>query len=84
LTFLTTISIFLILEINSFNKDDDGMILLRGGKFRMGTDHSDGRDGERPSKEASVGPFKIDATEVSNSQFNEFIQQQKPPYQTEA
>jgi formylglycine-generating enzyme required for sulfatase activity len=51
------------------------MVSLPGGKFRMGTPDSerDGHFADAPDHEAEVGPFRIDATEVTNAHFAEFV-----------
>ena len=53
----------------------DGMIKLDGGSFRMGTDYPDAwfQDGEGPIREATVGPFWVDACAVTNKQFQDFV-----------
>lgn len=48
----------------------------------MGTNSADGRDGESPTKEVTVDPFRIDKYPVTNSDFREFVRAQK--YKTEA
>eukprot|EP01101_Sappina_pedata_P000591 TRINITY_DN10791_c0_g1_i1.p1 TRINITY_DN10791_c0_g1~~TRINITY_DN10791_c0_g1_i1.p1 ORF type:complete len:332 (-),score=46.71 TRINITY_DN10791_c0_g1_i1:36-1031(-) len=53
------------------------VIYLDGGSFRMGTDHADGREGERPSRKVHVGPFGIDTYEVTNHQFRQFVKATK-------
>ncbi len=52
----------------------NGMIRLPGGKFLMGTDDKEGfpADGEGPVREITLNAFYIDATTVTNEQFNEF------------
>ncbi|KAL4608414.1 sulfatase-modifying factor 2 isoform X2 [Arapaima gigas] len=62
--------------------DDDGMVRVPGGAFRMGTNAPDGRDGESPERDVSVAPFSIDIHPVTNRQFREFVRAQK--YKTEA
>src|SRR5689334_3029291 len=55
---------------------DDGMILLPGGTFAMGTDDRGGyaADGEGPIRKIRVSPFWIDRTAVSNGQFAAFVE----------
>ena len=50
-------------------------IHLYGGTFRMGTDAAEGfpADGEGPSREVAVTPFRIAPTTVTNAQFSEFV-----------
>ncbi|KAM5131167.1 inactive C-alpha-formylglycine-generating enzyme 2 isoform 2-T2 [Callospermophilus lateralis] len=58
------------------------MVQLPGGKFLMGTDAPDGRDGEGPIREVTVKPFAIDIFPVTNQDFREFVREKK--YRTEA
>lgn len=48
----------------------------------MGTSAADGKDGESPTKEVKIKPFKIDKCPVTNADFREFVRDQK--YKTEA
>ncbi len=48
------------------------MVDLPGGNYRMGNDLSPHHD-ERPAHAVSVGPFAMDAHEVTNQQFGEFV-----------
>jgi formylglycine-generating enzyme required for sulfatase activity len=48
-----------------------GMEWLAGGTFRMGSDRH--YPEEAPAHEATVGPFWIDRTPVTNQQFGEFV-----------
>lgn len=45
------------------------MVDIPGGKMLMGTIAADGKDGEYPTKEVDVQPFKIDKCPVTNSEF---------------
>ncbi|XP_026982061.1 inactive C-alpha-formylglycine-generating enzyme 2 isoform X5 [Sagmatias obliquidens] len=58
------------------------MVQLPGGRFQMGTNSPDGRDGEGPVREVMVKPFAIDIFPVTNKDFREFVREKK--YQTEA
>jgi sulfatase modifying factor 1 len=53
----------------------DGMKLIPGGEFVMGTDGAYGfaADGEGPAHPVALAPFHIDATCVTNEQFNTFV-----------
>ncbi|GAA2341411.1 formylglycine-generating enzyme family protein [Saccharopolyspora halophila] len=53
----------------------DGMLVLPGGKFRMGTEDADGfpGDAEGPIREVEVAPFAIDPYAVTNARFAEFV-----------
>jgi formylglycine-generating enzyme required for sulfatase activity len=53
----------------------EGMVLLPGGTFLMGTNSREGypADGEGPVRMVHLYPFWIDATTVSNWQFAQFV-----------
>jgi formylglycine-generating enzyme required for sulfatase activity len=55
---------------------DDGMVLLPGGQFLMGTDDREGyaADGEGPVRKIRLSPFWIDRAAVSNAQFARFVE----------
>lgn len=56
------------------NSAPSGMVLLRGGSFRMGSDDSDyPPDGEGPVRPVEVSRFWMDATAVSNDSFGQFV-----------
>jgi serine/threonine-protein kinase len=48
-----------------------GMISVPGGEFMMG--RKDGNDYEKPVHPENVAPFYLDATEVTNEQYQQFI-----------
>ena len=54
----------------------DGMVLLSGATFRMGSDDlwTYAEDGEGPVHDVTVSSFRIEATAVSNAQFAEFVE----------
>jgi len=62
----------------------EGMRLIPGGSFTMGNERDYGfaADGEGPAHVVSVAPFWIDATTVTNEQFNGFVN--ATGYKTEA
>lgn len=62
----------------------EGMLVLPGGTFRMGTEDADGfpGDDEGPIREVEVGAFAIDPHAVSNARFAEFVD--ATGYRTEA
>lgn len=53
----------------------DGLVLLPGGQFLMGTDDPIGypADGEGPIREITLRPFMIDPYAVTNDLFAEFV-----------
>jgi formylglycine-generating enzyme required for sulfatase activity len=51
----------------------DGMIWIEGGEFTRGATDERGRKDELPAHKAKVDGFWIDATEVTNRQFAEFV-----------
>lgn len=50
-----------------------GMVWIPGGEFRMGSDEKDARTDERPIHSIAVDGFWMDATEVTNKHFLEFV-----------
>ena len=66
------------------SRPPDGMTLIPGGAFLMGTDDSEGfpADGEGPIREVSVSPFYMDEIAVTNAQFGAFVRSTR--YVTEA
>ena len=66
------------------NGSVDGMALIPGGEFLMGTDDRDGfaADGEGPVRSVRVNPFYMDACAVTNQQFERFARE--TGYKTEA
>uniref|UniRef100_A0A2I3M5U0 Sulfatase-modifying factor enzyme-like domain-containing protein n=1 Tax=Papio anubis TaxID=9555 RepID=A0A2I3M5U0_PAPAN len=64
------------------NGQATSMVQLPGGRFLMGTNSPDSRDGEGPVREATVKPFAIDIFPVTNKDFRDFVREKK--YRTEA
>jgi sulfatase modifying factor 1 len=54
----------------------EGMALLPGGEFLMGTDSREGypADGEGPVRRVRLDPFWIDTLAVSNARFADFVE----------
>jgi sulfatase modifying factor 1 len=50
-----------------------GMVWIPGGEFTMGTDEEEAYPSERPAHRVKVDGFWMDATEVTNRQFLEFV-----------
>lgn len=50
-----------------------GMVLIPGGEFLMGGDNEQASADEYPKHKVKVAPFWMDATEVTNAQFKEFV-----------
>ena len=50
-----------------------GMVLIPGGIFDMGGDNEQAGADEYPKHKVQVSPFYIDITEVTNAQFNKFV-----------
>ena len=48
------------------------MVQLPGGRFLMGANALDGRDGEGPAREVTVKSFAIDVFPVTNKDFRYF------------
>lgn len=55
-------------------KHPDGMIWVPGGEFIMGADNSESRDDEKPPHKVKVDGFWMDATPVTNAQFQKFVE----------
>jgi formylglycine-generating enzyme len=51
-----------------------GMVWIPGGTFKMGCDSSEFRGEAEPIHTVTVGGFWMDATEVTNEQFERFVQ----------
>src|SRR6185312_7099015 len=59
-----------------FNGDTStkGMVFINGGTFMMGGDNSQASADEYPKHKAQVDGFWMDATEVTNAQFQKFVE----------
>ena len=66
------------------NGSTDGMVLIPGGEFLMGTDDPGGfpADGEGPVRPVGVNPFYIDTRAITNQQFERFARE--TGYKTDA
>jgi formylglycine-generating enzyme required for sulfatase activity len=51
----------------------EGMVWIPGGTFVMGTDETDAYEHERPAHEVKVSGFWMDASEVTNEKFRQFV-----------
>ncbi len=51
----------------------EGMVKIPAGEFMMGASDDEGRPDEYPQHKVKVDGFLIDATEVTNAQFEKFI-----------
>lgn len=61
-------------DLISSRERTNQMILLKGGKFIMGTDKPFlPMDGEGPAREVKVNSFYMDIYEVSNAEFEIFV-----------
>ncbi len=72
------------ISLTTAGASTDGMVLLDGGEFLMGTDDREGfpADGEGPIRRVTVRPFYIDRCAVSSEQFAAFAK--AAGYRTEA
>jgi len=50
------------------------MIFIPGGEFIMGSEDEEARDDEMPEHLVETGDYWIDRTEVTNSQFSDFVE----------
>jgi formylglycine-generating enzyme required for sulfatase activity len=55
-------------------KSLDGMVEVKGGQFDMGGDNEQARADEFPKHQVAVPNFWMDATEVTNAQFQKFVE----------
>lgn len=53
----------------------DGMVLVKGGTFKMGTDDPDAGNEDKPAHDVTVKDFYLDEYEVSNDEYQEFVRQ---------
>src|SRR5262249_35631299 len=51
-----------------------GMAYVPGGEFRLGRDGDDVKESEKPAHPVTVAPFFIDLTEVTNEQYQKFVE----------
>jgi sulfatase modifying factor 1 len=61
-------------DIRSERSNTEGMVLITGGTFMMGADNEQARPDEYPKHKVKVASFWMDATEVTNAQFREFVE----------
>ncbi|WP_242696471.1 formylglycine-generating enzyme family protein [Longitalea luteola] len=61
--------------VTSANASYDGMVKIPGGDFLMGAADKEGRPDEYPQHAVHVDGFYMDATEVTNAMFAEFVKQ---------
>ncbi len=54
-------------------KNSDGMVWIPGGTFSMGGDNNQARQDEFPNHDVKLNGFYMDATEVTNAQFAQFV-----------
>ncbi len=55
----------------------EGMVYIKGGKFKMGAD--DGSNDEGPVRELEVKPFFLDVQEVTNRDYKRFVDATRHP-----
>ena len=52
----------------------ENMVLIPGGSFEMGGDNDQAADDEFPKHKVTIAPFYMDITEVTNAQFQKFVE----------
>jgi serine/threonine-protein kinase len=59
----------------------EGMVLIKGGTFKMGTDDPTAGDSDKPAHDVTVSDFYLDQNEVTNEMYQQFVKQtgRKPP-----
>lgn len=70
------------LRVAHGHAQNDLMVQVSGGKFTMGTNAPDSKDGEGPTKQVTVKRFAFDKYPVTNKNFREFVRATK--YKSEA
>lgn len=70
-------------EVNKYDERDSvAMITISSGEFLMGSKSGEGRSDERPQNKIYLDTYEIDAHEVSNKRYLNFIQKtdrEEPP-----
>jgi formylglycine-generating enzyme required for sulfatase activity len=56
------------------NVSHEGMVWIKGGEFLMGSSNEEGRPDEYPQHKVKVDGFWMDETEVTNAQFQKFVE----------
>ena len=60
-----------------------GMVMVKGGTFKMGTDDPVARDELKPAYEVTVADFYLDTDEVTNAEYDRFIKETGHPAPTD-
>lgn len=60
-------------KIETSQKGTEGMVYIKGGTFDMGADNNQARPDEYPKHPVKVNSFWIDINEVTNTQFEVFV-----------
>jgi len=55
------------------SSNNEGMVFINGGEFLMGADDDQAKDDEYPKHKVIVNSFWMDQTEVTNTDFKEFV-----------
>ncbi len=63
-----------ILVIPSGDSSTTGMVYIPGGTFMMGADNGQASEDEKPKHAVTVDAFWMDATEITNTQFQKFVE----------
>ena len=58
----------------AMKEDKSGMVFIKGGTFEMGGDNDQARDDEFPKNNTQVNDFWMDVTEVTNAQYQQFVE----------
>ena len=51
----------------------EGMVWIPGGEFMMGANDDEGREDEYPQHRVKVSGFWMDATEITNDEYRQFV-----------
>ena len=63
-----------LLNFTTSDTNTTGMIMIPGGIFDMGADNHQASEDEYPKHKVKVDSFLMDATEVTNAQFQKFVE----------
>jgi formylglycine-generating enzyme required for sulfatase activity len=65
---------FDLLKISAFGRDPSAMVFIDGGTVVRGTESEIGEFDERPMRNITLSPYFMDLKEVSNLQYQKFVQ----------
>ena len=69
------------LKVAAYGRDPAPMVFINGGTVIRGTEAEIGEFDERPARNVTLSPYFIDLREVSNQQYQKFIEKTNRPKQ---